>query len=338
LWDVRPVQQGRLAADRDEVHDSTDTLGTTGGRSTMTQAATEKAQAAKGAAAETAATARDEAAGVKEQAIQSGTQVAATAKEQGAQVVAEAANQARDLIGEVRGQATTQAAAQRDRAVGGLRDIANELESMVNGQGAQGGIASELARQASSRAHDIASWIESREPADILEDVKDFARRRPGTFLLGAAIAGVLAGRATRSGVAAAHESSGGGRPGAYAPDTQRAYASSTPVTDAYATTGSGYGTTSGYSTTTGYPETGYPEAVTPLAGGVETGGATATTSYGTTTGYAEDVYTAGSTGTGFAPGTMDPPLETVDVRDETTDAASGYASGSAGGYGGQQR
>ena len=172
----------------------------------------------------------------------------------------------------------------------------------------------------------------------MLEEVKDFARRRPGTFLLGAAIAGVLAGRATRGGVAAARESSGTSGTGTYAPDTQRAYASSTPVTDAYASTTSGYGTTGGYSTTTGYPETGYPEAVTPTGyaegatstGYPETGGATATT----TSGYAEDVYTAGSTGTGYAPGTMDPPLETVDVRDETSDA--GYATGS--GYGREQR
>jgi hypothetical protein len=282
----------------------------------MTQAATEKAQAAKGAAGETAATAKDEAAGVKDQAVQSGAQVAATAKEQGSQVVAEAANQARDLLGEVRGQATSQAVAQKDRAAGGLREIANELESMVNGQGAQGGVASELARQASSRVHEVATWIESREPADLLDEVKSFARRRPGTFLIGAAIAGVLAGRATRGGVAAAHESSStSGTTGTYAPDTQGAYTSSTPVTDAYATTGAGYGTTSGYSTGTGFPETA--------------GGATATS-----TGYAEDIYTSGSTGTGYAPGTIDPPLETVDVRDETSD--TGYATGS--GYGGQQR
>jgi len=303
----------------------------------MTQAATEKAQAAKGAAGETAATAKEEAAGVKAQAVQSGTQVAATAMEQGSQVVAEAASQARDLLGEVRGQASTQASAQKDRAASSLRDIANELESMVNGQGAQGGVASELARQASTRVHDVASWIDSREPADLLEDVKNFARRRPGTFLLGAAIAGVLAGRATRGGVAAAHQSSSTSGTGTYAPDTQRAYASSTPVTDAYATTTSGYGTTAGASTTA-YPETGYPEAVTPTGyvegvtgtGYPETGGATAAT----TSGYAEDIYTAGSTGTGYAPGTMDPPLETVDVRDETSDA--GYSTGS--GYGREQR
>ena len=46
--------------------------------------------------------------------------------------------------------------------------------------------------------HGAASWLEQREPADLLDEVRNFARRRPGTFLIGAAVAGLAAGRLTR--------------------------------------------------------------------------------------------------------------------------------------------
>ena len=45
----------------------------------------------------------------------------------------------------------------------------------------------------------MASWLENRDPGSLLEEVKSFARQRPGTFLLAAAGAGLLAGRLGRS-------------------------------------------------------------------------------------------------------------------------------------------
>ena len=61
------------------------------------------------------------------------------------------------------------------------------------------GMANDLAQQASSKIRDIARWLESREPADLLEEARSFARRRPGTFLAGAALAGLVGGRLTRA-------------------------------------------------------------------------------------------------------------------------------------------
>ena len=52
------------------------------------------------------------------------------------------------------------------------------------------------------------SKLQNREPAELLDEVRSFARRKPGMFLLGAAAAGILAGRLT-SGVKAAHSDSG---------------------------------------------------------------------------------------------------------------------------------
>jgi hypothetical protein len=63
----------------------------------------------------------------------------------------------------------------------------------------QPGVASDLVRQAAERSSSIASWLDGRDPGSLLDEVKSFARQRPGTFLLLAAGAGVLAGRLSRS-------------------------------------------------------------------------------------------------------------------------------------------
>ncbi|MGK5742299.1 hypothetical protein [Micromonospora sp. URMC 103] len=143
--------------------------------------------------------------GVREQARQVGSEaahaggaVAETAREQGREVGREAARQARNLYGEARSQLAGQAGEQQRRAAGGLRSLADEMRTMAE-QGGQSGPVSELARQAADRVHGVAGWIESREPGDLITEVRDYARRNPGTFLVGAAVLGVLAGRLTRN-------------------------------------------------------------------------------------------------------------------------------------------
>jgi uncharacterized protein YjbJ (UPF0337 family) len=123
--------------------------------------------------------------------------VAETSREQVGEVVSEAASQARDLAGELRSQVTQQAGTQRDRLVQSLQALGQELDEM-SGRGTQSGVASEVARQVAGRTRDVAAFIDGREPGDLLEQTKTFARQRPGAFLLGAAALGVLAGRLTR--------------------------------------------------------------------------------------------------------------------------------------------
>jgi hypothetical protein len=141
--------------------------------------------------------ARDEAAGVGQPAREAGGQVAQTAGDQARQVVGEAGRQARDLLGEAQGHAQSQASAQQQRAAQQLRSVADEVGQMAD-HGGQSGVATEFARQAAGRMHGAASWLEQREPADVLDEVRNFARRRPGTFLIGAAVAGLAVGRLTR--------------------------------------------------------------------------------------------------------------------------------------------
>jgi hypothetical protein len=172
----------------------------------------------------TAAVARDQATSVGRSAGEAGSRVAQTATGQAREVVSETARQARDLLGEASGQARDQASVQQQNAARQLRAVADELQEMAAKSG-QSGVATEVAQQAAGRIHGAASWLEQREPADLLQAVRDFARRRPGVFLAGAAVAGLAAGRLTRGMTDAARsgsQRSGSQRPGSQRPGPQR--------------------------------------------------------------------------------------------------------------------
>ncbi|WP_433387023.1 hypothetical protein [Micromonospora sp. KLBMP9576] len=155
---------------------------------------------------------REQARQVGSEARQAGGAVAETAREQGREVAGEAKRQARNLYGEARNQLASQTGEQQRRAAGGLRSLADEMRSMAE-QGGQAGPVTEIARQAADRVHGVAGWLEQREPGDIITEVRDYARRNPGTFLVGAAVLGVLAGRLTKN-ISAAGDQGGNGRSG----------------------------------------------------------------------------------------------------------------------------
>jgi hypothetical protein len=148
-------------------------------------------------ARETAATAKDEARTVAADAKESTKHVAETAKTEARDVAAQTQQQARALYHQLRSEVTDQASGQSQRAASGLRALADELGEMGNAT-QQRGVASDVARQASDRARGFADWLDQREPGDILDEARDFARRRPGTFLAAAAALGFLGGRMTR--------------------------------------------------------------------------------------------------------------------------------------------
>lgn len=149
-----------------------------------------------GTVAHTADTARSEGTEVAHTAVEAGGQVASTAADATKEVAGEARRQAKDLFGEARTQLQQQAGATQRQAAGGVRSVADELRQMAGA--ADGGPVADLAHQAAGRADDLAGWLEQREPGDLVDHVRRLARRRPGAFLAGAALAGVLAGRLTR--------------------------------------------------------------------------------------------------------------------------------------------
>lgn len=151
--------------------------------------------------------AKDEAAEVARTAAQRGGQVAGTAGEQASRVVSETADQARNLLAEGKGQLAEQARAGQRKAASGLHALADQLNGMSEKSDGKG-VVPEVTRQASERARTVASWLEEREPGDLLDEVRRFARRKPGMFLAGAALAGVVVGRLTRGAIAAQSDSS----------------------------------------------------------------------------------------------------------------------------------
>ena len=145
----------------------------------------------------TADVAKEQAGKVADTAQQAGTRVAGTVTEQAGEVTAEAGKQAKQLLAQAQTEVTDQAAATQQRVAEGLHALADELTGMAKNSD-QDGPATDLARQAADRAHQAASWLAERDPGTLLDEVRSFARRKPGAYLAIALGAGVLAGRLTR--------------------------------------------------------------------------------------------------------------------------------------------
>jgi len=172
----------------------------------------------------TADVAKGQAAEVTQGAVEAGQHVAGVAKEQAANVGAEAGRQAKDLLAQASTEVSQQASQQQQRLAQGVRALSDELRKMTQSGEQSSGPATDLARQGVQRAQDLASWLEQREPRELLDEVKTFARQRPGMFLMLAAGAGLLAGRLTRGLKDTASdqaEASQGGTYGAYGTPTQ---------------------------------------------------------------------------------------------------------------------
>ncbi|WBB66128.1 hypothetical protein [Micromonospora sp. WMMD812] len=141
--------------------------------------------------------ARQQASRVGQQTAQAGGQVGHVVAEQGRQVAAQAGQQARHLGGEATSQLREQARSQQHHAAERLRGLGRDLDSMADR--GDSGMAGEAVRRAADAAQRTAGWIDNREPADMLHEVRGYARQHPGIFLAGAAVAGLLVGRLTRN-------------------------------------------------------------------------------------------------------------------------------------------
>jgi ElaB/YqjD/DUF883 family membrane-anchored ribosome-binding protein len=284
--------------------------------------------------------AKQQAAQVGDTAAQAGSQVVDVAKDQAGNVAAETQAQAKNLLGQTRTELQSQAGQQQQRAASGLRSLGNELQQMANNTDHEDGPASQVARQVADRIDTAASWLQDREPGQVLTEVQRFARQRPGAFLAIAATAGLLAGRLTR-GLTADSQSDGvrsdGTYSGAYTstyPDTATSGYTGAPTTDAGFSSGAGLsgGAAMGSQADSGWPATG----AAPDPGGYAAGFGS-DQSFDTTTPppavwgqdpvvpEGEGYYGSGTEGTGTEPGTGTYP-----------GPDSGYGTGAGSGRAGQ--
>ena len=207
--------------------------------------------------------AKGEAAAVKDTAVDAGKEVASTAKDEAVNVAAEAKQQVKSLLGTATSEVQNQASTQQGRLASTLRSYTDELQGIGQGT-APSGVVGDLVQQAASKGSEIAQWLEDREPGDVLEEVRRFARRRPVVFLALCGLAGVVAGRITR-GAVAANTSVDSPSPARANYDTSTApstgsggYEQAAPTYGAYSDSPAGYAGGAGWSAETSVPA-GYP-------------------------------------------------------------------------------
>ena len=142
-------------------------------------------------------TARDETARLKDKAADAGGHLVDEAKGEAAAVTQEARRQLGDLWSQARSELSDQASSQQTRLASGLTSVGSQLSQMAAAPSEQN-LATDIVREVGDRVDALGGWLGSHGPDDVLDEVRSFARRRPGTFLLLAAGAGVVLGRLTR--------------------------------------------------------------------------------------------------------------------------------------------
>ena len=189
---------------------------------------------------QTRETVQHEASQTAEHARTAARDVAETAGEQARQVTREAGEQARRVMEDARERLSGEFDSQTGRAASGLRQWADELERMADA-GADGSSIRTAVRQLSDGGRQAADYLDEHGVGGVVERVGEFARRRPGTFLIGAAVGGFLAGRLAKATVSAGGSPTTSGA-GQGEGDQPAATATSAPVPGS---TGSGsYGAT----------------------------------------------------------------------------------------------
>ena len=126
-------------------------------------------------------TAKGEAGNIKDTAAGAAADVKDVAKGEVSNVAGEAKYQARNLVDQTRSELRGQVGNQQSQLASRLNSWASELGSMAS-KSDDSGPMTDLAQEASRRAGEISHWLDNHEPADLLDEVRRFARRRPVAF------------------------------------------------------------------------------------------------------------------------------------------------------------
>lgn len=142
-------------------------------------------------------TAKQEAAQTAQTAKEQASDVAETAKHEAAQTYGEAKRQVMSLFRQSSDELNQQAGSQLGRLAGGLRTFSADARTMTEAV-EQDNTASMVMRWAGETADDAGQWLEGRDATAVLDEVKRYARRHPGMFMLAAAGLGLVVGRLAR--------------------------------------------------------------------------------------------------------------------------------------------
>jgi hypothetical protein len=145
------------------------------------------------------ATVKEDAADVAGTAKQGVSEVAQEAGAQAREVAGKAKDQARDLVDQATSEVRSRASEQAERAAAGLEQLTSRVQALVAGRPEDAGPLREYAVQLGERTQRAAEQLRARGVDGVLDDVRSFARRRPGAFLAGAAAAGFMVGRLVKA-------------------------------------------------------------------------------------------------------------------------------------------
>jgi hypothetical protein len=146
----------------------------------------------------TTPTAPDQSQGTAATAADEGKHLGGVAAEEVQSVAGDVKEELQSLLDDTMKQVNEQSSVQRDRLVKLLKGLSHDLHEMASGPDGSG-LAGQLVQGSADRAHRVSAHLEGREPAELVDEVRGFARRKPGVFLAGALVAGVVAGRFARA-------------------------------------------------------------------------------------------------------------------------------------------
>jgi hypothetical protein len=144
-------------------------------------------------------TAKEQASATAGQAGKAAGEVAGTALDQAKTVAGEARRHAGSAVGDIRGRVTEEVEGQTQRAAGTVRQWADDLAELA-GNASDDSPARSLVSQVADGGHRAADYLDDHGVQGMAEDLKGFARRRPGAFLASAALAGLAVGRMAKAG------------------------------------------------------------------------------------------------------------------------------------------
>jgi vacuolar-type H+-ATPase subunit H len=126
------------------------------------------------------------------------SQVAGTATDEARDVMQQARAQAKSTARKMENDLRQRANEEASKFADTLRDASSQFESMAQCVG-DDSLPANLVREGAQATRRLASHIDEGGIDRVMADVRSWARRNPGGFLLGAAFAGFVAGRVARN-------------------------------------------------------------------------------------------------------------------------------------------
>lgn len=141
-----------------------------------------------------------------------------TVQEHTQEVASHAVDEARGVAEEAVDRLHQEAERQTHHVQQMLAKTGTQLEALADGRVEDAGPLVDYARRAATKVDDLATRMDQRGFDGMVSEVSDYARRKPGRFLLISAAAGVAVGRIGRGVKRSQQGQSEGGRPGASGP------------------------------------------------------------------------------------------------------------------------